>query len=102
MDDKRLELQGILEGILGSRNVYFMPPPNVQIRYPAIVYSRLAMETDKADDIKYFKKQPYKVILIDYVPDSPFVNDILDLPYCSHQTPYITDGLYHDPFTLYY
>ena len=28
---RRIELQGILEGILGSRNVYFEPPSNVRM-----------------------------------------------------------------------
>jgi len=30
----RLELQNLLENILGSRNVYFQPPENLKLNYP--------------------------------------------------------------------
>ena len=34
----RLDLQKLLVELLGSDNVYFQPPPSVQMNYPAIVY----------------------------------------------------------------
>ena len=45
----RLELQTKFENILGSRNVYFQPPASVQMRYPAIVYSRKNIEIRNED-----------------------------------------------------
>ena len=49
----RLELQTKFENILGSRNVYFQPPSSVQMRYPAIVYSRKNIEIRNANDGVY-------------------------------------------------
>ena len=37
---RRLELQNLLANLLGTNNVYFQPPPTVQMEYPAIVYHR--------------------------------------------------------------
>ena len=98
----RLDLQTILEGILGSRNVYFQPPSSVQMRYPAIVYSRKDIEKRSANDGVYQKLPSYEVILIDKNPDSKFVDKILELPYCSFDRHYESDNLNHDVFTLYF
>lgn len=98
----RLDLQAELEKILGSRNVYFQPPSSVQMRYPAIVYSRKDIEKRSANDGPYRKLLSYEVILVDKNPDSRFVEMILDLPYCSFDRHYESDNLNHDVFTLYF
>lgn len=98
----RLDLQTILEGILGSRNVYFQPPSSVRMQYPAIVYSRKGIEKRSANDSAYHKLPRYEVILVDKNPDSAFVDKILDLPYCSYDRHYESDNLNHDVFTIYY
>ena len=51
----RTDLQKKLEEILGSRNVYFQPPTNTMIQYPAIVYSLKRKESKFADNAKYLK-----------------------------------------------
>ena len=98
----RLDLQTILEGILGSRNVYFQPPSSVRMQYPAIVYARKDVEKRSADDMAYRKLPSYELVLIDKNPDSEFVDKLLDLPYCSFDRHYESDNLNHDVFTLYF
>lgn len=98
----RLNLQTTLEGILGSRNVYFQPPASVRMQYPAIVYSRKDVEKRSANDGAYRKLSSYEVILIDKNPDSIFVDKILDLLYCSFDRHYESNNLNHDVFTLYF
>ena len=98
----RLDLQTILEGILGSHNVYFQPPSSVQMRYPAIVYSRKGIEKRSANNDAYHKLSSYEVILIDKNPDSKFIEKIFGLPYCSFDRHYESDNLNHDVFTLYF
>lgn len=98
----RLDLQTILERILGSRHVYFQPPSSVRMQYPAIVYSRKGIGKRHANDGVYRKLPSYEVILIDKNPDSEFVDTILDLPYCSYDRHYESDNLNHDVFTLYF
>jgi hypothetical protein len=100
--DRRLELHKILKNILESDNVYFQPPPSVNLHYPCIVYERSTIQTTKADNIKYLKRVRYTITLIGLSPESEIVNKILDLPLCTYDRFYTTDGLNHDVFSLYY
>lgn len=98
----RLDLQTIFEGILGSRNVYFQPPASVKLKYPAIVYSRKNMNSTYANNGAYRNVPLYDVTLIDKNPDSPFIEKILALPYCSYDRSYTADNLNHDVFNIYH
>lgn len=99
---KRVELQGILEEVLGSRNVYFEPPSNVRMKYPAIVYTRKNIDNLSADNSVYKQDTAYEVIVIDSDPDSRIVYDISRLPKCRHTSHYEADNLNHDLFIIYY
>ena len=95
-------LQKLLEELLGSRNVYYCPPDGLEMKYDAIRYSTSKIDGDFANDTRYSKKTRYELILICIDPDSPAIDKLLALPYCSHERWYAADGLNHDVFTLYY
>lgn len=97
----RLNLQTKFEEILGSRNVYFQPPATVSIKYPAIIYSRRNIENVFAGDTIYIQRPSYDVVLIDKSPDSPYVQKLMQLPYCRYDRHYVSDNLHHDTFTIY-
>lgn len=99
---KRLELQTLLENLLGSRNVYFQPPANVQMKYPAIVYGRENAKSVPADNISYLYKTRYQVTVIDRNPDSDVVEVIGRLPMCTYSRNFKSNDLNHDVFSLYY
>lgn len=98
----RQELQTILEELLGSRQVYYQPPANVHMKYPAIVYSRYNMWKIAADNIKYLDYVAYNIIVIDKNPDSDIVKRVAKLPHCQYGRHYAVDNLNHDSFTLYF
>ena len=98
----RLELQNLLESILGSRNVYYQPPESIKIKYPAIIYSRDYIDNNFADDIVYMQNHTYQIIVIDANPDSEIVNKISKLPMCRYNRHYTSDNLNHDVFILNY
>ena len=98
----RLELQNLLESILGSRNVYYQPPESIKIKYPAIIYSRNNIDNNFADDIVYMQNHTYQIIVIDSNPDSEIVNKISKLPMCRYNRHYTSDNLNHDVFILNY
>ena len=98
----RLKLHEILCEALGSRNVYFQPPSSIQMKYPAIVYSRSDINKKNANGNPYITILSYDVTLIDKNPDSPIVKSILEIPYCSYGRHYVSDNLNHDSFTIYY
>lgn len=98
----RLELQSVLEEILGSRNVYFQPPSTIRMEYPAIVYSRKSIDNLHADDSVYKQDRSYELIVIDKNPDSDIVSRVSEMLLCRFDRHYKADNLNHDVFTLYY
>lgn len=99
---QRLELQTLLESLLGTRNVYFQPPANVQMKYPCIVYSRDASDTKFADNNPYHHTKRYQVTVIDQNPDSIIPDKIANLPMCTHNRFFTADNLNHVVFTLFF
>ncbi len=100
MVNRRLELHEILCEILGSRNVYYQPPASVQMRYPAIRYSRYNIENEPADNIPYKQSYFYQLTVIDSDPDSEIVHKVSKLPMCVFDRHYAADNLNHDVFTI--
>lgn len=98
----RLELQALLEQLLGSRNVYYQPPSSIFMNYPAIVYSRNDIENRHANNGVYTQHMAYSVIVIDENPDSEYVKKVSKLQMCSFDRHYTKDNLNHDVFTLYF
>ena len=72
----RVELQSLLEELLGSKNVYYQPPESVKMQYDLTVIAKR--------------------------PDHPVIKKLLALPYCSYDRHYVADNLNHDVLTIYY
>ena len=98
----RLDLQGLLEELLESRNVYYKSPESIKMQYPAIRYSKKNIQSVYANNSKYLMRDCYELIVISRSPDHPVVKKLLALPYCSYDRPYVADNLYHDVLTIYY
>ena len=98
----RLELQTMLENILGSRNVYYQPPASIKMQYPAIVYSRSRIDNNHADNAAYIQNLSYEITVIDENPDSEIVMRLSLVPRCRHDRHFKSDNLNHDVFTLYF
>lgn len=94
------QLQSILELI--ADNVYFQPPPNVQMEYPAIVYERGRAETAFADNDPYRVVKQYQLMLISRNPNESAWNAIAALRMCEHERFYVADNLNHDVFNIYF
>lgn len=100
--DKRLELHEMLCELLGSRNVYFQPPENVRMKYPAIVYALDNVKVAHADGGVYSFTKRYSVTFITDDPDNSYIDKMLQLTMCSFNREYVSDNLYHYVFELYY
>lgn len=99
---RRLDLQGILETLIGTGNVYFQPPASIQMAYPCIVYERYIAITLFADDNPYTYRKCYQVTVIDQDPDSQIPDKVALLPLCRHNRFFVANNLNHDVFNLYY
>lgn len=100
--DRRLQLQEILEDILGSGQVYFQPPANVQMQYPCIVYKRDNAVTRFAGNNPYRYTKRYMVTLIDRNPDSEIPDKVAALPMSLFNRFFTADNLNHDVFSVYF
>ena len=98
----RVDLQNVLEEILGSRNVYYQPPESLKMNYPAIVYARKTIDNSYANNSVYKQNYAYEITVIDKNPDSEIVNKVSKLPTCRFDRHFKSDNLNHDVFTLYY
>lgn len=98
----RLQLQTMLEQLLGSRNVYYNPPESIRMKYPAIVYSRDRIDTTRANNAVYSLHNGYSLTYIDEDPDNEMVDKIASLPRCRFDRSFVSDNLNHYTFTIYY
>jgi len=98
----RLELQEILEELLGSENVYFQPPETIKLVYPCIIYGRNNIDVRYADDNPYKLHQQYKITIIDKNPDSEIPMRMSLLPMSRFERHYTVDNLNHDVYNIYY
>lgn len=98
----RLNLQELLEEILGSRNVYFQPPESIKLVYPCLIYERERGASFQANDDLYNYRKSYTITVIDKNPDSTIPDELEKLPYCTMNNFFKSDNLNHWIFTIYY
>lgn len=98
----RLDLQALLVNLLGSDNVYFQPPPSLQMQYPCIVYNIERMRTEFANDKPYTIDKSYQVTVIDRDPDSTIPEMVAKLPKCIHERFFAAENLNHNVFRLFF
>ena len=98
----RINLQVKLEELLDSKHVYYNPPENLKMEYPAIRYSKNDIENTYASNIKYISRDVYDLVVIDKKPDNPVIKKLLELPYSEFDRHYVADGLNHDIIRIFY
>lgn len=100
--ENRLKLHSKLIDILGSNNVYYQPPANVRMNYPAIVYKRKNTDPIKADNITYLPRLSYTITVISTDPDIDAVERLINMPYTKYTNSYVSENLYHYIFNTYF
>ena len=99
----RLDLQSEFEDFLGSRNVYYQPPKDQLMKYPAIRYARNGSALSHANNRVYSNVPRYDGVIIDLNSDSALPDLMLDrFPMCTFGKAYTVNNLHHFPFTIYY
>lgn len=98
----RLQLQSLLETLLGSKNVYFNPPESLKMQYPCIRYERSDIKNTSANNSIYKQDIQYTITVIDRHPDSEITKKVSMIPGIRFNRPYTSDNLHHDVFTLFF
>lgn len=96
------QIQTLLEEVLGSGNVYFQPPGNLIMAYPAIVYARDLANVQFADNSPYRHAVRYSVTYIDRNPNSEVYDKLAHLPMSSYERFFKANNLNHDVFNIYF
>lgn len=97
------ELRDLQIEHLGYQHTYFQPTERVRLQYDAIVYSITGFDQKTADNKGYVVRPGYQVTCISKDPETPLPMAILyHFERCSPGLPFVSENLYHFPFTIYY
>lgn len=84
-------------------NVYFQPPENVKMKYPAIVYNRSDSWIISADNRPYIGLKGYEITYITKDPDSNVPDKLIEMfRNCRYDRSTTVDNLYHHYLTLFW
>lgn len=100
MARSRADLHEILTAI--TPKVYFQPPADIEMEFPAIVYQRDPADTRYADNSPYQYTKRYQITVIARDPDSPISDAVALLPMCTHNRFFVANNMNHDVFTLFF
>ena len=97
----RLEIQQMLEDVLGSSNVYFQAPPNTGMKYPCIVYKFVRFNVTHADNQPYLVSGHWEVHHMYKNPKNDLKEKfIFDIFCCTFDRRLVADGVYNDYYII--
>ena len=102
MAQPRTELQEILEDFEGVNEAWFQKPLNTKLVEPYIVYELDNEEVKRADNGIYAFWNRYTVTVVVRDPDSPIPGFVRALDHCRFSRKFISAGLYHFVYDLYF
>lgn len=95
------DLLHLLKKAVAHNRVYFQPPENLRMDYPAVIFHLSRNKTTHASDGRFKDNQEYTVILITEDPQPDALDAILNIPYSTLETTYVSNGMNHFVFTIY-
>src|SRR5690348_6956762 len=102
MAQSQQEIQTLLSSIDGVTEAYFQKPGNMTLVPPYIVYEIDDEYVARADDRVHAYWNRYTVTLVVRDQDSPIKDVLRDLPFASFNRMFITAGLYHFVYNIYF
>ena len=99
---RRVQLHQLLKTTINSENVYFQPPPNLQLKFPCVIYKRALGDTKFADNKPYNHQVGYLLQVVDADPDSLLPEKIAELPKCVFERHYTTNNMNYTLYNIYY
>lgn len=97
----RRDFHARLQTLAPDCRIYFQPPSNVKMAYPAIVYELDRVVKKRADNKSYLQDRRYQVKLITKNPDDPVFDALASLVHSEFERYYTIDTLNHFVFSIY-
>lgn len=83
-------------------NIYFTPPDDVTLKFPACVVTREDFDIRKANNKPYMSNMGYKVVYMSKnESDEIFMKISNTFMYSAFRSEYKVNGLYHKVFVIY-
>lgn len=90
-----------LQSIAPYYRIYFQPPSDIKMAYPAIVYELDRVVKKRADNRSYLQNRRYQVKLITKNPDDPVFDALASLVHSEFERHYTLESLNHFVFNIY-
>lgn len=84
-----------------NKHVFFQSPSSHIMTYPSIIYTFNGFEKLHANNRTYKLYKKYSILLITDDPDLELIEEIVQLPMCDLDRPYVANNLYHYNYTIY-
>lgn len=97
----RRDFHARLQALAPGYQIYFQPPSNIKMAYPAIVYELDRVVKKRADNRTYLQDRRYQVKLITKNPDDPVFDVLASLVHSEFERHYTADMLNHFVFNIY-
>ena len=83
-------------------NIYFTPPDDVTLKFPACVVTREDFDVHKANNTPYISSMGYKIVYMSKnESDEVFMKIASTFRYSAFRSEYKVNGLYHKVFVVY-
>lgn len=102
MDEEIQNILLLFREVLNNDNVYFEPPPDYVMNYPAIKISLDNVKKTNADNEYYALRNRYSIVFISRDIDLNVIHSIMKLRFCWYDRTLVSDNLRNTFFTLYY
>lgn len=99
---QRRDLHSILEGLEKVKKAYFQAPSQDKMEFPCIAYEIDSEDVTYADNNPYNRTLGYQVTVIDRDPDSDIPRQVASLSMSSFRRRFVTDGLNHTVYKLFF
>lgn len=97
----RSDFHNRLQNLAPGYRIYFQPPSDIKMAYPAVVYEIDRVVKKRADNKSYLQNRRYQVKLITKNPDDPVFDVLASLVHSEFERHYTADGLNHFVFNIY-
>ena len=99
--DQRLLFHSKLSSVLPGVALFFSKPPDTELVYPCVIYTRSRAKALHANGKKYSVRPMFTCVLMTNLPDDHLFNILENMSLSTHDRSYLSDDINHDVFTIY-
>ena len=91
----------LLASVAPHCRLYYNPPENFKMEYPAVVYNLSKIKKKRASNISYLSNKQYEVTLITKDPEDQAIDGLANITMAEFERHFESDLLHHYVFNIY-